>query len=137
MWARHPLFFRNVCRRSLSRDAMLGTVNKMFIADRLTVEDLPDLPHSRQLRSGIPWLTFDEELETEFRQTNLDENIGHIRVNLGLAIAITLAFSAVEAMLLGRGLNRIPGMIHIGVIVPLLLGALAASFSPRRHRIYP
>ena len=116
---------------------MLGTVTGMFIADRLTVEDLPDLPHSRQLRSGIPWLTFDAELETEFRQTNLDENIGHIRVNLGLAITITLAFSAVEAMLLGSGLNRIPSMIHFGVIVPLLLGALAASFSARRHSIYP
>jgi len=116
---------------------MLVRVTGMLTADRFTVEDLPDLPHSRQLRSGIPWLTFGAELETEFRQTNLDEKIRHIRVNLCLAIAITLAFSAVDAMVLGSGLNRIPSMIHIGAIVPLALGALAASFSPRRHRIYP
>jgi diguanylate cyclase (GGDEF)-like protein len=88
------------------------------------------------LRTGIPWLTFDADLEAEFRQTNLDENLRHIRVNLCLAITITLAFSAVEAMILGNTLNRIPSLIHIGIVVPLLLGVLAASFSPRRHRIF-
>jgi diguanylate cyclase (GGDEF)-like protein len=109
----------------------------MFIANRFTVEDLPDLPHSRQLRAGFPWLTFSEELESEFRQTNLDENLHHIRVNLCLAIVITLAFSAVEAMVLGPGLNRIPSMIHLLAIVPIILITFAASFSPRRHRVYP
>jgi diguanylate cyclase (GGDEF)-like protein len=108
----------------------------MFIANRFTVEDAPDLPHSRQLRTGIPWLTFEADLEAEFRQTHLDENLIPIRVNLCLAITVSLAFSAVEAMLLGNGLNRIPSMIHIGIIVPLLLGVMAASFSSRRHRIY-
>jgi diguanylate cyclase (GGDEF)-like protein len=109
----------------------------MIIADRFSIEDLPDLPHSRQLKAGFPWLTFDAELEREFRQTNLDENLGHIRVNLCLAIAITLVFSAVEAMVLGPELNRLPSMIHLWVIVPILLIGLAASFSPRRHRLYP
>jgi diguanylate cyclase (GGDEF)-like protein len=109
----------------------------MITAKRFPVEDLPDLPHSRQLRAGIPWLTFAPELEAEFRHSILDENLRHIRVNICLAIAITLAFSAVEAMLVGSGLNRIPSMIHIGVIVPILLVTLAASFSARHQRIYP
>jgi len=106
----------------------------MFAPNRFTVEDLP---HARQLKAGFPWLTFDGELETEYRQNHLDENLRHIRVNLCLAITITLAFSAVEAMVLGPALNRIPSMIHILVMVPILLGTLAASFSARRHRIYP
>jgi diguanylate cyclase (GGDEF)-like protein len=109
----------------------------MFIANRFTVEDLPDLPHSRQLREGFPWLTFEGELETEFRQANLDENLHHIRVNLALAVVITLAISAVEAMVLGSDLNRIPSMIHMLVMVPTILLALAASFSQNRHRVYP
>jgi len=116
---------------------MVSTVGSMFSANRFTVEDLPDSPHSRQLRTGFPWLTFDAELETEFLQTNLDENLHHIRLNLCLGITIALVFSAVEAMALVPELNRIPRMIHMLVIIPILLIALAASFSARRHRYYP
>jgi diguanylate cyclase (GGDEF)-like protein len=108
-----------------------------MIPSRFIIEDLPDSPHSRQLKAGFPWLTFDAELESEFRQTNLDDNLRHIRVNLCLAIMITVAFSAVEATVLGPDLNRIPGMIHMWVVVPILLFSLAASFSGRRHRVYP
>jgi diguanylate cyclase (GGDEF)-like protein len=109
----------------------------MIIANRFIIEDLPDLPHSRQLKAGFPWLTFGAELEPEFRQANLDENWRHIRVNFCLAIMIALVFSAVEAMILGPELNRIPSLIHLCVIVPILLIGLAASFSPRRYRVYP
>jgi len=110
----------------------------MFSANhQFIIEDLPDLAHSRQLKAGIPWLTFDGALETEFRHSNFDENVRHIRVNLCLAITITLAFSAVEAMLLGTPLNRVPTMIHLGVIVPVLAAALATTFAQRRHRFYP
>jgi hypothetical protein len=116
---------------------MVGTVSSMSIANRFIVEDLPDSPYSRQLRAGFPWLTFDAELEAEFRQTNLDQNLHHIRLNLGLAITIALAFSAVGAMALVPELKRIPSMILMLVIIPMLLIALAVSFSARRHRYYP
>jgi diguanylate cyclase (GGDEF)-like protein len=109
----------------------------MFIANRFSVDDLPDLPHVRQLRAGFPWLTFAPGLEAEFRQMHLDENLHHIRVNLGLAVVITLAYSAVEAMVLGPGLNRIPGMIHLLVMIPTILIALGATFSENRQRVYP
>ncbi|HEY3655642.1 MAG TPA: diguanylate cyclase [Steroidobacteraceae bacterium] len=108
----------------------------MLFASRFTIEDLPDLPHSRQLRAGFPWLTFDAELETDFRRANLEENLRHIRVNLGLAVMIMLAFSAVEAMVLGADLNRVPRMIHLLLIVPPLLLVLAATFSARCQRFY-
>jgi diguanylate cyclase (GGDEF)-like protein len=116
---------------------MLGTVRNMFITNRFAADDLPDSAHSRQLRAGFPWLVFDAKLEAEFRQTNLDENLLHVRANLCLAIVFTLAFAAVEAMALGPALNRIPSMIHMLVMVPLLLAAFAASFSSHRHRYYP
>jgi diguanylate cyclase (GGDEF)-like protein len=109
----------------------------MIITNRFPGEDLPDLPHARQLKAGFPWLTFDAELEPEFRQTVLDENLRHIRINLCLAITLTIAFSALEAVVLGPELNRIPSMIHMLVMVPILLLCFAASFSVRRHRIYP
>lgn len=109
----------------------------MMNEHRFTIEDLPDLPHSRQLKCGFPWLTFDAELEPEFRRANLDENLHHTRVNLCLAVTITLVFSGVEAAVLGPTLNRIPGMVHMALIVPILLVCLAASFSQNRHRVYP
>jgi diguanylate cyclase (GGDEF)-like protein len=109
----------------------------MSTPDHFPLEDLPDSSHSRQLKAGFPWLTFGGELETQYRQTHLDENLHYIRVNLCVALTITLAFSAVEAMVLGPELNRIPSMLHLWVIVPLLLAGIASSFSLRRYRLYP
>jgi diguanylate cyclase (GGDEF)-like protein len=109
----------------------------MTIADPLPTADLPDSPHARQLRAGFPWLTFDSPLESEFRRTHFDENLLHTRVNLCLGMLITVAFSAMEAVVLGPELNRVPSMIHMLLIVPLLLIGLASSFSAHRHRIYP
>ncbi len=114
----------------------MRTVHTMY-SSRSSFEDLPDSPYSRQLKAGFPWLTFGSELESEFRQSHLDENLRHIQANIALAIVIVFALSAVEAMVLGSDLNRVPSMIHILVMLPALLGALAASFSPRRQRIYP
>jgi len=109
----------------------------MIKGTRVQGEDLPDLPHSRQLKAGFPWLTFEGELEPEFRQSVLDEKLGQIRVNLCLAITIVVAGSAMQMTFLGRDLNRIAAMIHLLVMIPLLLACLAASFSVRRQRIYP
>jgi len=108
----------------------------MSIANGLSNEDLPNSPHARQLRAGFPWLTFGGELEAEFRRTNFDENLLHTRVNLCLAILIVIAFSAMDAMVLGPQLDLIPSRIYILAIIPLLLIGLASSFSPQRHRIH-
>jgi len=108
----------------------------MQAADRLPSEDLPDSPHARQLRAGFPWLTFNGALEAEFRRSNFDEHLRHIRVNLCLALLISVAFSAMDSVVLGPELNRIPSTIHMLVILPVLLIGLAATFSSQRHRIY-
>jgi diguanylate cyclase (GGDEF)-like protein len=108
----------------------------MSTANGLSTEDLPNSAHARQLRAGFPWLTFDGELEAEFRRRNFDENLLHTRVNLCLAILIAIAFSAMDAMVLGAELDRIPSKIHILLIIPLLLLCLLSSFSPNRHRYH-
>jgi len=105
----------------------------MYVANRFIIEDMPQ---SRQLRAAFPWLTLDGELEAEFRRTHLEENLRHVRVNLCLGVVMSLAFTAVEAVVLTPALNRIPSLIHLLVIVPVLLIVFAASFSPRRHRFY-
>ncbi len=109
----------------------------MSSANGLPTTDLPDSPQARQLQAGFPWLTFNPELETEFRRTHFEENVLHTRVNLCLAVVITIAFAIMESVVLGPELNRIPSMIHMLVIVPTLLIGLASSFSPHRDRLYP
>src|ERR1700716_1177058 len=101
----------------------------MSSADRLPTADLPDFPHAHQLRAGFPWLTFNPELETEFRRAHFDEHLPHTRVNLCLAVVIAIAFSAMESIVLSPELNRVPSMIHMLVIIPILLLGLASSFS--------
>src|SRR6202021_3258696 len=104
----------------------------MSTAQGLSTEDLPNSPHARQLRAGFPWLTFDGELEAEVRRRNFDENLLHTRVNLCLAILIAIAFSAMDAMVLGPKLDRIPSRIQLMVIIATLLIAPASVFPPRR-----
>lgn len=86
---------------------MASTLNKMFDPKRFPAEELPDSPHARQLRAAMQWLTFDPELESGYRQASLDENLRFIRANLCLGLAVMLAFTAVETLLLGEGLRRI------------------------------
>jgi len=107
----------------------------MSAAPVIPNEDLPDSPHARQLRAGFPWLTFGADLEADFRHKNFDENLHHTRVNLCLAILFTIAFSAMDSTVLGPELNRIPSMIRMLVIVPVMLIGFAASFSAQRQRI--
>ena len=109
----------------------------MSIANRYAIEDLPDLPLSRQLKSGFPWLTFSDELEEEFKRTHFDASLAHIRINLSLAITVTVAFAVMDALVLGRELNRIPSMLQLLLVTPVLLISLAASFSKNSHRIFP
>lgn len=115
----------------------MSTVQQMSSADRLPTADLPDSPQARQLRAGFPWLTFNPDLEKEFRRTHFDENLLHTRVNLCMAVVIAMVFTGMESMVLGPELNRMPSMIHMLVIIPTLLIGLAATFSAQRHRIYP
>src|ERR1700729_514410 len=100
----------------------------MSIADELSKEDLPNSPHARQLRAGFPWLTFGGELEAEFRRRNFDENLLHTPGNLLLAMLIAIAFSAMDAMVLGPKLDRVPSRIQLLIIIPILLSGLASSF---------
>jgi diguanylate cyclase (GGDEF)-like protein len=122
---------------SLSATAQVRTVVAMTLADGLSSVDIIDSPHARQLRSGFPWLTFEADLEVAFRRSHFDENVSHTRVNLVLAIIVSVAFSAMDSLVLGPELNRIPSLIHMLIVIPVLLIGLASSFSQQRHRIYP
>jgi diguanylate cyclase (GGDEF)-like protein len=115
----------------------MDRVDQMSVVNRSRIEDLPDLPHARQSKAGFPWLTFSDELEREFRRTQLDATWSRLRISLSLAITIIILFSPAEATVLGPTLNRLPSMIHMWLMIPILLIGLAATFTPHRQRVYP
>jgi diguanylate cyclase (GGDEF)-like protein len=108
----------------------------MSAGQPFTVEDLPDLPHARQLKAGFPWLRFTPDLEAEYRRRHLDEILHYIRFNLGIALIIILAFAVMDTVVLGRELNRIPSLIRFAIMLPAMGAVLWASFSEQRHRYY-
>ena len=122
---------------SLSAARQVSTVLLMKSVSDLSRVDLPDSPYARQLREGFPWLTFEPQLERAFRISHSNDNLAHTRINLCLAVIIAIAFAGMNSMVLGRELNRVPGLIHMLVLVPMLLLCLAASFSSHRSRIHP
>ena len=98
--------------------------------------DLPDLPYARQLKAGFPWLNFVPELESIYRETALEEQLPHTRVNLCLALISIVALTAMQVSTLGPVLSRTPNILHLLVMLPLILCCFAVSFWRRRHRLY-
>lgn len=102
--------------------------------NRFSIEDLPDAPHARQLSEGFPWLIFSEGLEADFRRQYLQDNLKYLRINMVLGFLMLIAFSIMEAMLLGPQLNHIPNLLHFLVIVPVTLTLFASTFTDAGQR---
>jgi diguanylate cyclase (GGDEF)-like protein len=104
--------------------------------NRIAIEDLPDAPHARQLKAGFPWLKFTPDLESDFRRQFLEEHVLHLRINMALGFLMLIAFSVTESVILGKGLNRIPNILHFFVMTPVALSLIALSFSEIGKRHY-
>jgi len=104
--------------------------------NRFLIEELPESPYARQMNAGIPWLTFEGNMEAEFRANHLIEGIRQVRVNLCLAISLSLAMCAVDALLLGTALHRLPSIVLLAVVVPTLSACLVMSFSKQLLKLY-
>jgi len=104
--------------------------------NRISIEDLPDAPHARQLKAGFPWLRFSADLESDFRRQFLEENVDYLRINMVLGFLMLIAFSVTESVILGKGLNRIPNILHFLVMTPTALSLIALTFSDYGKRNY-
>ena len=101
----------------------------MSAENRFSIEDLPDAPHARQLREGFAWLTFTPDLEADFRRHHLAENLRYLRITLVLGFLMLVAFSVMESTMLGPSVGRIPNLVQFLVIVPVMLGMFAVTFT--------
>ena len=104
--------------------------------NRISIEDLPDAPHARQLKAGFPWLRFSADLESDFRRQFLEDHVEYLRINMVLGFLMLIAFSVTESVILGKGLNHIPNTLHFLVMTPVSVALIALSFSDFGKRHY-
>jgi diguanylate cyclase (GGDEF)-like protein len=108
----------------------------MIKDDGLPQAELPDSPHARQLKAGFPWLSFEAELESAYRETALEAELPHIRVNLCLTVLTLVVVLAVRMSTSGIAMSPIPVVLRLAVMIPVTLVCFAATFWLKRRRIY-
>jgi diguanylate cyclase (GGDEF)-like protein len=92
---------------------------------------------ARQLRAGFPWLTFERELEREFRREQVRSRMGQIRLNLVLAAALAVCFGLLNGLVVGAGAKSSMSLVHFGLLLPAVLIAIGITYLDKAHRIYP
>ena len=95
----------------------------------LNLKDLPDSPAAGQLRRGFPWLRFEPALEAQFRSMTVTDRMQEIRVNIGIALALVLAFSFLDQLILGGGELVVVNRIERWLMVPILVLGYAGTYT--------
>jgi diguanylate cyclase (GGDEF)-like protein len=108
----------------------------MSSSSQADTEQPLDSPSARQLRAGFPRLRFLAPLEQDFRQAYRAQNVGLVRVNLWLALALVLAFAAMQHLLLGAARDPVADLLRYGVILPIVLAGLLLAYSPWYERYF-
>ena len=92
-------------------------------------------PVAEQLLRGFPWLRFEPALEKAYRREHYEAELLQLRLNLGLALGLVLAFIAMDRMVVPSG-GGLVGILRYGIIMPSLLACLGATFVPHGWRVY-
>jgi len=96
----------------------------------LNLRDLPDSPAAAQLRRGFPWLRFEPALEAQFRAGTLSGRMLEIRVNIGIALGLVLAFSVLDRLILEGEALAFVNKVERWIMVPTLVLGLAGTYTP-------
>jgi len=105
----------------------------------LNLRDLPDSPAAAQLRHGFPWLRFEPALEAQFRAGTLSGRMLEIRVNIGIALGLVLAFSVLDRLILEGDALVFVNKVEHWIMVPTLILGLAGTYTPvveRNFRLF-
>ncbi len=90
-------------------------------------------PAAEQLERGFPWLRFGHGLESEFWREQFEQGRGHLRTGFLLALLLAGAFIAMHERLLPPA-DAATLALRYGLVFPLLLAGLAATFVPGSAR---
>jgi diguanylate cyclase (GGDEF)-like protein len=91
----------------------------------------------RQLEAGFPWLTFEDDLEREFRREQARLRLPQIRFNLYLGAVLVVAFASLSRLVLGPGPYTLLGVVQFGLLLPIFAGGIVITYLPNGRQLYP
>jgi len=91
-------------------------------------------PHAAQLHRGFPWLRFEPELETEFREHYVRRQIVQSRIALAAGAALFALFALRDYYTMPPPVWHWTVALRMFLIVPAMLLILVASYIPMRGR---
>lgn len=100
-------------------------------------ESLEKSAVAEELAGGFPWLYFSETLEPQFRNHYYGERLGQLRLNLGIALGLMVAFLAMDDLVLQRSGQELLSTVRLAVVVPAMLVVVGVTFLPHAVRWYP
>ena len=106
----------------------------MRTSSRLKVEHFTDSPYARELRSGLPHLNFEPELEAQYREAHLQRM--HLRVRAWYSLGAVLAVVFTLAQILWTGMWSAPFLVHAMALVPCAWLLLYLVWSRHYDRLY-
>ena len=81
------------------------------------------------------WLTlsFPKDLETEFRRDYAQKSVPHVRLGIGVAMALWLLFALLDPVVIPEA-KQAAWVIRFAFVVPVLLAIFLFTFSGRFYR---
>jgi diguanylate cyclase (GGDEF)-like protein len=99
-------------------------------------EALTASPVAEQLRRGFRWLRFMPGLETAYRQDQYRQSLPHLRVSLGIVLAVMLAVILLRRLVLHDEDSPLLDLTRYAVMLPAIALALTATFLRDGNRLY-
>lgn len=100
-------------------------------------DPLRESPIAEQLRTGFPWLRFEPHLEGRFRLEHYSGSLRQLRLNLGMALALTIAFGAMDRLAVPTEAHGVAEFVRYFVLLPGLVGCIGITWLPNGARLYP
>ena len=90
-----------------------------------------------QLQRGFRWMRFEPALESAYRADQFRDGLKYLRINLAMLAAIIVAIVQVDHLVMPAISAGVPDIARLGVMVPILVIALALTFLRSAQVWYP
>ncbi|MGE0030770.1 MAG: diguanylate cyclase [Steroidobacteraceae bacterium] len=92
---------------------------------------------ARQLQRGFPWMRFEPALESVYRAGQFADNLRLLRINLALLAVIIFSIIQIDRVVIPALSAKVPDILRLGVMVPVLAIAFALTFLRNASTWYP
>jgi len=92
---------------------------------------------TEQLQRGFRWMRFEPALESAYRADQFRDGLKYLRINLAMLAAIIVAIVQVDHLVMPAISAGVPDIARLGVMVPILVIALALTFLRSAQVWYP